>query len=94
MNRRSFLQAILAAGIAPAVVRAASLMPVRALASGLLVFHPDFFQLLTPEIITREALLMLERSLVLTGGVSYQFSQRFAEMGKTLTILKPERFYA
>jgi hypothetical protein len=37
MNRRGFLAAILAAAISPAVVRAANLMPVRALDSGLLL---------------------------------------------------------
>lgn len=36
-GRRGFLGAILAAAAAPAIVRAASLMPVRRLASGLVV---------------------------------------------------------
>lgn len=37
MNRRSFMQAILAASVAPAIVRAAHLMPVRVLDSGIVV---------------------------------------------------------
>lgn len=40
MNRRGFLGAILAAGVAPAVVRAASLMPVRVLESDLVLPLP------------------------------------------------------
>lgn len=39
MNRRGFLGAILAAGCAPAIVRAESLMRVRQLDSGILI--PD-----------------------------------------------------
>lgn len=41
MNRRSFMGAILGAAVAPAVVRAASLMPVRALESGVVTFGID-----------------------------------------------------
>lgn len=37
MKRRHFLAAILGASVAPAIVRAASLMPVRVLDSGVLV---------------------------------------------------------
>jgi len=37
MNRRGFLGAILAAGVAPAVVRYANMMPVRRLTSGLVM---------------------------------------------------------
>ncbi len=37
MNRRGFMTAILSAGVAPAVVRAASLMPVRQLDSGVVL---------------------------------------------------------
>lgn len=44
MNRRGFLQAILAAAAAPAVVKAANLMPVKALESGVLV--PETYDLL------------------------------------------------
>jgi hypothetical protein len=54
VNRRSFMAAILASSVAPAVVRAASLMPVVPLESGILVptykwwrnqpFKPDPWQ--------------------------------------------------
>ncbi len=37
MNRRGFMAAILCAGVAPAVVRAASLMPVRQLDNGIVL---------------------------------------------------------
>lgn len=37
MNRRNFLAGILAASAAPAIVRAASLMPVKVMDSGVLV---------------------------------------------------------
>ena len=37
INRRRFLASILAAGMAPAVIKAANLMPVRALPSGVLI---------------------------------------------------------
>lgn len=37
MNRRGFLAGILAAGISPAIVRAASLMPVKVMDSGIAV---------------------------------------------------------
>lgn len=39
MNRRSFLAGILAAGVAPAIVRASSLMPWRVTEAG--VLHPE-----------------------------------------------------
>lgn len=37
LTRRSFMAAILSTAVAPAIVRAASLMPVRALPSGIVV---------------------------------------------------------
>ena len=67
MNRRGFLQAILAAGMAPAIVSAANIMPVFARAeSGLIV--PE--SLTT---ITQEAMRVLEKHMrVMTG---YDWSQ-------------------
>lgn len=68
MNRRSFLGAILAAGAAPAIVKAASLMPVRAiqfptLAETLEINIIRGNTLLTPTLITREALRVFEKNL-------------------------------
>ena len=57
MNRRGFLAGILAAGMAPAVVRAASLMKVIS-PTGLVAPPSDI--LLVPSIISREALRILE----------------------------------
>lgn len=69
MNRRGFLGAILAAGVAPAIVRVESLMrlpsviiptdaEITAVVSG--------NRLLTIEMITREALHILESNLTFT----------------------------
>lgn len=41
MDRRSFMQAILASSTAPAIVKAASLMPIRRLESGLALLDMD-----------------------------------------------------
>ena len=70
-TRRGFLGSILALAAAPAIVRASSLMPVR-------VFDAEWVDtigtgvltrgntLLTPAMITREALRILENQLVFT----------------------------
>lgn len=76
MNRRSFLASILAAGVAPAVVGSGILMPVRQILLPIYEEVPlvqtieDFVvgkrggcTLLTPTIITREALIILEENL-------------------------------
>jgi hypothetical protein len=80
MDRRGFLGAILAAGIAPAFVRIGSLMRPAMPADGGLIFHPDSIslevpaielaygnRLLTPEVVAREALVILESKLWLYG---------------------------
>lgn len=45
MNRRNFIGTVLALASAPAIVRASSLMPVRALATPVLIGHIDNFGL-------------------------------------------------
>lgn len=45
MNRRNFIGTVLALAAAPAIVRASSLMPVRALATPVLIGHVDNFSL-------------------------------------------------
>lgn len=80
MNRRGFLGAILAAGVAPAIVRSGSLMRVFARAeSGL--FVPELpglvvgtgNTLLTPSIIARECLAILKNQLSFTQIISEEF---------------------
>ncbi len=48
--------------------------------------------LLTPSVISKETLLLLENNLVAAGKVNRQFENQFAKIGDTLTIRKPNRF--
>lgn len=48
--------------------------------------------LLTPSIITKETLVILENNLVAAGKVNRQFENQFVKIGTTLTIRKPNRF--
>lgn len=48
--------------------------------------------LLTPSIITKETLVILENNLVLAAKVNRQFENQFAKIGSSLTIRKPNRF--
>ena len=48
--------------------------------------------LLTPSIITKETLVILENNLVMAGKVNRQFENQFHKIGTTLTIRKPNRF--
>lgn len=48
--------------------------------------------LLTPSIITKETLVILENNLVAAGKVNRQFENQFVKIGATLTIRKPNRF--
>src|SRR5258708_5247186 len=48
--------------------------------------------LLTPSIITKETLLILENNLVAAGKVNRQLENQFHKIGSTLTIRKPNRF--
>lgn len=48
--------------------------------------------LLTPSIITKESLVILENNLVAAGKVNRQFENQFVKIGSTLTIRKPNRF--
>lgn len=47
---------------------------------------------LTPSIISKETLVMLENNLVAAGKVNRQFENQFVKIGSTLTIRKPNRF--
>ena len=48
--------------------------------------------LLTPSIITKETLVILENNLVAAGKVNRQFENQFVKIGTTLTVRKPNRF--
>jgi len=50
--------------------------------------------LLTPSIITKETLVILQNNLVAAGKVNRQFENKFVKIGSTLTIRKPNRFQA
>lgn len=47
---------------------------------------------LTPSIITKETLVILENNLVAAGKVNRQFENQFVKIGSTLTVRKPNRF--
>lgn len=48
--------------------------------------------LLTPSVVTKETLVMLENNLVAAGKVNRKFENQFVKIGTTLTIRKPNRF--
>lgn len=48
--------------------------------------------LLTPSLISKETLVMLENNLVAAGKVNRQFENQFVKIGSTLTVRKPNRF--
>jgi hypothetical protein len=48
--------------------------------------------LLTPSLISKETLAILENNLVAAGKVNRQFENQFAKIGNTLTIRKPNKF--
>lgn len=48
--------------------------------------------LLTPSVISKETLVLLENNLVAAGKVNRQFENQFVKIGDTLTVRKPNRF--
>jgi hypothetical protein len=48
--------------------------------------------LLTPSLITKETLVILENNLVMAGKVNRQFENQFVKIGNAITIRKPNRF--
>lgn len=48
--------------------------------------------LLSPSIITKETLVILENNLVAAGKVNRQFENQFVKIGSSLTVRKPNRF--
>lgn len=101
MNRRGFLGAILAAGVAPAIVRAANIMPVflRREVGGLLVPEVSGMALmqgggntlLTIEMVTKEALRILEKNMAFMSALNSGFYDEFKSNDR-ITIRYPETF--
>ena len=50
--------------------------------------------LLTPSLITKETLVILQNNLVAAGKVNRKFENQFSKIGASLTIRKPNRFVA
>jgi len=48
--------------------------------------------LLTPSLITKETLVILENNLVAAGKVNRQFENQFVKIGSSITVRKPNRF--
>jgi len=48
--------------------------------------------LLTPSLITKETLVILENNLVAAGKVNRQFENQFVKIGDTITVRKPNKF--
>jgi thiamine pyrophosphokinase len=48
--------------------------------------------LLTPSLITKETLVMLENNLVMAKRVNRKFENQFVKIGNTITVRKPNRF--
>jgi len=92
MNRRGFIGSILAIGAAPAIVRASSLMRVQGIIVPTLeevVAVNSGNSLLTFDLITREALRVMEKNLILGQRVNAQFDSSFKGNSATIRIRRP-----
>lgn len=90
MNRRDFLRGmagILAFGVAPAVVGSNILMPIRQI---VLPTDEEVFRvlsgILTPQMIARETLRILEQNLCAMKCLNADFEKQFLKVGDLLTI--------
>ncbi len=94
MNRRGFLQGIIALGMAPAIVRASSLMPIRVLdAPRIVVWGESEITLLTPQIIANEAFKMLESNLIMTRHVNNAWEKvALNSLNLTVRIWLPNKY--
>lgn len=97
MNRRGFLGAILAAGAAPAIIRAESLMRVTGIivpTTAEVVTYGN--SLLSIEMITAEALRVLEKNLKFAHAVNRSYNDQFtraaAEIGDRIKVRTPRRW--
>jgi hypothetical protein len=108
MQRRSFLGSILALAAAPAIVRADSLMLVIPRETDILTADFEYGvygvnvlvkknTLLTPEMITREALRVLHQKLSFVNSVNTRYNTSWNSTvavngDKTLKICRPQRY--
>lgn len=92
MNRRGFLQSILVAAAAPAIVRADSLMRIipRDLAVMDIGVGAYDVEILTIDQITREALRIAHENLLFIAGVDASFEARLKP--PTIRYSRPVRF--
>lgn len=79
MNRRGFLSAILAAGVAPAVVRAASLMPVRTLPSGIVTLEEAVSGFGLAQIKEEGSILLYDNPLALWPGIKAFYARCYEQ---------------
>lgn len=91
VGRRGFLRDCAALFAAPAIVRVASIMPVRQIA----FLNTDVLYplgetikngLLTPSIITRETLMIFRDNLIHANRVNTVFEYRFAQLSGALRV--------
>ena len=100
MNRRGFLHGILALGAAPAIVRIGSLMPVRSIVVPTTAETIEYGYvagaglgntILTIDMITREALRLLEKNITMVRGINQSFEEEFKKCD-TVTIRRPKPY--
>lgn len=91
MNRRGFLGAILAAGVAPAIVRSSSLMKLVVPSQEIIVPVLVPFDLITRSMIIRETLLVLEGNIEFAERVNWD---RNALTAGNVVVRKPPRYKA
>lgn len=99
MNRRGFLKAIFAAGAAPAFVKADSLMKIIVPSQGLILPEQEIVQssdnqLVTLSIVTKEALKMLNQSLVFTNNINAEYEKSLIVGSSTINVKLPRRYIA
>ena len=99
MNRRGFLTAMLAAGAAPAIVKAANIMPIFTRRDDLGLLVPQLGpydvavpvygnRLLTIEEITREALRVIHQNMTFISSTNRIYDKQFS-IGDTIKIRRP-----
>jgi phospholipid N-methyltransferase len=94
MDRRGFLQGILTAMTAPAIVRIGSLMPVRSIViptTAEVIAVGGGNTLLTIDMITKEALRLLNANMAFMSRVNESYDADFYN-GDTLRIRRPIKY--
>lgn len=91
-SRRGFLGGLAALVAAPAVVKVASLMPVRTIVYGPTLAEYSGNQLLTVDMITREAVRLFEQSNLFIQDITERQELRMAPNGDMLRIRLPNDY--